>query len=429
MVPNYMKRLLIVAVLSFLAIGYASAQDDGSAARTLHRVQKSYNIFFEINRSEVDASYQSNARALKQLKADCQATVLYGKTIPDTIYIHATASPDGPMAFNLRLAQQRANSTKQALLEIAPDFAGSKFVIEYQVEDWGGLRQVLLADQAFPQREQMLQILSEVTSQDNVHMVLRDCTEGWEYFVNNYLHALRNSSIGMVIITDAPLDEFSREGSYPLHPFSYPSSGITLSETMPALEYAPESQMQWKKMIMAARTNLLLPGMSVGVEFPIKDNWSIGIDYMYPWILPKNNKWCLETIGGFVEARYWFPGKKYKWNRVERLQGHSIGLYGGVGYYDYQQQADGLQGEYIDVGVDYTFALPVAKGKLRMEFNIGFGFVRSWYRPYYMSSDYEDLIKEPGILYNTTNFFGPTRAGVSLVVPIVVKTKAPRNLR
>ena len=100
-----------------------------------------------------------------------------------------------------------------------------------------------------------------------------------------------------------------------------------------------------------------------------------------------------------------------------------MGVYGGAGYYDYQLMEDGIQGEFVDFGVDYTFALPVAKGKLRMEFNIGVGMIRSWYRPYYMSSDYVDLIKEPGILYNSTNFIGPTRAGISLVVPIRVQTK------
>ena len=77
----------------------------------------------------------------------------------------------------------------------------------------------------------------------------------------------------------------------------------------------------------------------------------------------------------------------------------------------------------MDFGVDYTFALPVAEDKLRLEFNLGVGFIYTLYRPYYPSSDYEDLIKEPGIKYRSTNFIGPTRAGVSLVYPITTPTK------
>ena len=131
-------------------------------------------------------------------------------------------------------------------------------------------------------------------------------------------------------------------------------------------------------------------------------------------------------LGWFVDAKYWFPGEKYQWTRTERLQGHAVGLYAGAGYYDYQNISKGNQGEYIDLGVDYTFALPIAQNRLRLEFNLGVGFIRTWYRPYHPSSDYEDLIKEPGIRYKSTNFFGPTRAGVSLVVPIIVKTKFPK---
>lgn len=186
---------------------------------------------------------------------------------------------------------------------------------------------------------------------------------------------------------------------------------------------------QMKRMIMAARTNLLVPAMSVGVEIPIKDNWSVGADYYCPWILPKSNRWCVQAIGGFLEARYWFPGKNHIWTLSEKLQGHAVGVYAGGGCYDLQKQTKGLQGEFMDVGLDYTYALPVAKGRLRMEFNIGLGFVRSWYRPYNVSSDFSDLIQEPGILYNTANFIGPTRAAVSLVVPIVVKTSPHKTDR
>ena len=65
--------------------------------------------------------------------------------------------------------------------------------------------------------------------------------------------------------------------------------------------------------------------------------------------------------------------------------------------------------------------MPIAQNRLRLEFNIGIGFVMNQYRPYKPSSDFSDLIKDPGIKYRTSNFFGPTRGGVSLVVPILVK--------
>ena len=175
--------------------------------------------------------------------------------------------------------------------------------------------------------------------------------------------------------------------------------------------------------ILAPRSNLLMPGMSIGIEVPIKYNWSIGFNYNYPWFVSGQNKWCVENLSWFLDAKYWFTNDKTQWARDSKLKGHGVGIYGGVGYYDFQNKVKGSQGEYVDFGVDYVYALPIANDKLRFEFNIGIGFIKTWYRPYTPSSDYADLIKEPGVKYRTTNFFGPTRAGVSLVYPITVKTR------
>ena len=123
-------------------------------------------------------------------------------------------------------------------------------------------------------------------------------------------------------------------------------------------------------------------------------------------------------LGWFIDGKYWFTGEKHKWSPLSKLKGHAVGIYAGVGYYDFQKKTNGIQGEALDIGVDYTFALPVAKDKLRLEFNAGLGFVYTLYRPYYPSSDYDDLIKEPGVKYRTSSFFGPTRASISLVYPI-----------
>lgn len=125
-------------------------------------------------------------------------------------------------------------------------------------------------------------------------------------------------------------------------------------------------------------------------------------------------------LGWFVDTKYWF-GRDRK--EEDKLTGHALGAYAGFGYYDYQWERSGNQGEYIDIGVDYTYAIPVARGKLRMEFNVGLGWIHTVARHYTPTDDYTDLIKDPGIRHRKYNFFGPTRASVSLVVPIRVKVK------
>jgi hypothetical protein len=357
-----------------------------------------------------------NGSTIDALIEDLRALNGKADTTMDSLLIVASASPEGPASLNKRLSIQRSENIKSILLNINPELKPEKIKIESRPADWDAILKAVEEDTSIPHRDTLLAVLTDPDIEHS-DASLRSMPQVWQYISTSVLGELRTAVITI----------------YLTHTEIVPASQEPQPEPVPQLTSMPEStpepviEVSRRKMVMAARTNLLVPGMNVGLEFPIKDNWSIGLDYYFPWVLAKNNEWCLETIGGFIEARYWFPGSKYKWTDAERLQGHSIGVYGGVGYYDYQMKADGLQGEYIDVGVDYTFALPVAKGKLRMEFNLGVGFIRSWYRPYYMSSDYADLIKEPGILYNTTNFFGPTRAGISLVVPIVAKTKSTRK--
>jgi len=173
-----------------------------------------------------------------------------------------------------------------------------------------------------------------------------------------------------------------------------------------------------RKIVFAARTNLLVPALNVGIEIPVGNKWSVGADWYYPWWLDRNNRYCLEMLGLFVDGKCWFG--KYRTAR-DRLTGHAIGIYAGAGYYDYQWEKSGNQGEYIDIGADYTFALPVAGGRLRMEFNIGLGWIHTVARHYTPTEDYVELIKDPGILHRKYDFFGPTRASVSLIVPIRAK--------
>ena len=187
------------------------------------------------------------------------------------------------------------------------------------------------------------------------------------------------------VVGPAPID---RSGMVSLQSVEAPIPHFERQPDQP-LAYEPP-QMKYRKTIMAARTNLLMPGLSIGLEFPIQEHWSIGINYNYPWAVSARNRWCVEKLSLFADVKYWFTNENTRWTADSRLKGH---------------------------------AMPVANDKLRFEFNIGLGFIKTWYRPYNPSSDYTDLIKEPGVKFRSTNFVGPTKAGVSLVYPITASVK------
>lgn len=418
------KRLILYLLAALTFCTGALAQSTGNP-----HIEKRYNIFFRINSPKIEENFKDNARTLAQMKSDIETTLELDGAVPDSLLILSTASPDGGYEFNKRLAKNRAASTEKLLLEMFPQFRNAHIKVEYLEEDWDGLMQVLKAHPEFPQRQQMMNIINDNSSNvQSKEYRLRACKQGWRYLVNNYIYALRNSSITLTVVmtADNADDEFVR--GVPVEPLPAKQWAYTPKFEQPMkgdMLPVPPLEVKFLKTIIAARTNLLIPGLNFGMEIPIGNHWSIGVDYFYPWAVSAENKWCGEMLGWFVDGKYWFTGEKNKWSVDSKLKGHAVGLYAGGGYYDYQKITNGAQGEYMDIGVDYTYALPVANDKLRFEFNVGVGFVRTWYRPYSPSSDFEDLIKEPGVKYRSTNFIGPTRASVSLVYPITVPTKNP----
>lgn len=414
---------MLILLLLILSSGVCYAQNNGT-----QHIEKRYNIFFRINSPKIEEDFQNNDRTLEVLRQDVQSTIQQDGAVPDSLVIISSASPDGSYEFNRYLAHSRATNTKKMILEMFPQFKNATIRIVCLDEDWDGLLQVLKAHPEFPQREEMMAVILDDKDVQSKEQRLRALKQGWRHLVNNHIHALRNSSITLSVVMTATNadDEFVREKpqqrpeTLPAIQYSYaPAFELSLSD----IGQAPVQEPKYRKSIIAARSNLLIPGMNIGLEIPIGSHWSIGLDYFYPWFVSGKNRWCGEMLGWFVDAKYWFPGKQSAWAPASKLKGHAVGVYAGIGYYDYQNKAKGAQGEYLDLGIDYTYSLPIANDKLRLEFNLGIGYIYTLYRPYYPSSDYEDLIKEPGIKFRSTNFIGPTRAGVSLVYPITVLTK------
>ena len=419
-------------LLGILSICQLSAQTSGSASGA--HLSKRYNIFFKINSHTIDEDFRDNARTIETMRKDIENTLNIDGALPDSLLILSTASPDGSYEFNRRLAQRRAASTEAFLLELFPEFKDTHIKVEFLEEDWDGLKQVLKAHPEFPQGDEMMAVIEDDNDLQSKEYRLRALKEGWRYLVRNYIYALRNSSItiSVVMTGDNADDEYVVE---------QPQPQIDRSQMVELTSIQPEPvrfqadlteilqriplEVKFRKTILAARTNLLAPGLNFGVEIPIGNHWSVGLDYYYPWAVSAQNKWCAEMLGWFIDGKYWFTGENNQWTPTSKLKGHAVGVYGGVGYYDFQKRTNGIQGEYLDLGVDYTYAMPVANDKLRIAFNLGIGYIYTLYRPYYPSSDFEDLIKEPGVKHRSTAFFGPTKASVSLVYPITVPTKNP----
>ena len=386
--------------------------EQGGPKTVIKTFRKQYTIFFRINRWDIDTTFRGNGGTIRRMQAEIDSLISEGSITADSISIVSAASPDGGNAFNVWLSKKRGLSTMDLLEERYPDIDPEIIYIDPTGEDWSTFRKVVYEDRNIPARDELIALMESDLTNDEKEKVLRKMNPAFRYILKHHIYLMRasavtfNVSVPMVLMPPIAGPQALAEG---------PEGNILYRQVQP-LPQAPVE----KKMILAARTNLLVPALNVGVEVPVGYSWSVGADYYFPWWLARSNRYCAEMLGWFVDTKYWFGKDR---GEEDKLTGHALGAYAGFGYYDYQWEKSGNQGEYIDIGVDYTYAIPLAKDRLRMEFNIGLGWIHTVARHYTPTDDYTDLIKDPGIRHRKYNFFGPTRASVSLVVPIRVKVK------
>ena len=360
----------------------------------------------------------ANNRASRQQLLTTINTLAADSTAVRTIFIEGSASPIGSDKYNRALAQRRADVLKGIISKFE---GGSKIKIytSSRGEDWGTFAEYIRGRYYRVNRQAVLEIVdSDLTNvEKECRLKALDNSRTWRLLVGRYMAPARNAVVvhimqGEPVITTA----FAPSFEYGIKRADEPVLLFEQREPQPSVvAYEPS-----RYPVLAFRSNLLVPGLNVGMEVPIGNRNSIGIDYYYPWAWPKaENKNCFELLGWNLEWRYWFGRNRTKY---DRLQGHSLGIYGSIGYYDFEYNFSGHQGEFANVGIDYTFAKAVGKKKsVHFEFSIGVGCIYSQARKYSVIEANSPLISDK--ITKNVWFVGPTKANISLVVPIFKKVK------
>lgn len=172
---------------------------------------------------------------------------------------------------------------------------------------------------------------------------------------------------------------------------------------------------------IAFKTNLLYDAALVpnlGMEINIHDNWTVYGELMYAdWNMASRHiYWNL--YGAQFGARKYFG----RLASERALAGHHVGIYGQTLAYDLQAGNIGQQTPEINIGagVDYGYSFPVAPG-VNIDVEIGFGYLGGKYYEYVVADDHD--------MWTGTvqrNWFGPTKASVSLVW-LIKSRKQPKK--
>lgn len=421
-----MKRLLLSALAILCALSAYAEGGIGRGVGSRERLSKSeepvrenFAIHYRVNATSVDENFMDNKAQIHKIKH-----YLVNSPRVDSITIYAWSSPDGLHSKNKTLSRKRANSAKKLLLQHSPDSAklnSGKIKISPIAENWDGLIELVEKGYDRKDREKVLTILNDgKMGSDRKKRELKKLDNGrtWKYLADNYLPQLRAATwvcVWAEVIQDMP-EVAAVVQDRPVQQ----DCGIV---PLPPYDYRPKLPQEEWRTVAAVKTNLLydaVTAVNFAVEVPIGERWSIVAEDVFPWWSwgPNRNKYAFQMVEIGIEPRYWF----YKKEDADVLEGHFVGVYGMSAMYDFQwDRSLCYQGEYWSTGVTYGYSLPV-KEWLKLEFSASVGFMRSNYRHYQPSPEYENLYLDEyrvGVL----SYFGPTKVNVSMVIPLRFDTQ------
>ncbi|MDE6317657.1 MAG: DUF3575 domain-containing protein, partial [Muribaculaceae bacterium] len=305
--------------------------------------------------------------------------------------------------------------------ESMPDSVTS---FEFIGRDWRGLRRLVEADTRVPYRRDVLELLDEITASYPIEAGISDrglsrlrAMHGgvpYRYLFTHEFPRLRESRLYVeykgkdmpVVVTDTliiapePIDTI-----------------VEIIEDTPE-PIALGTVKECKPFYMDLRSNLIFDALaipSLGAEFYVGKNWSVGANLMYGWWDKDRRHRYWRAYGGDINVRRWFG------QRAENkpLTGHHVGLYAGVVTYDFEFGGKGYMGglphrslwsrcNYYG-GIEYGYSLPVSR-RLNFDFTIGVGYFGGEYIKY-VPKDNRYIWQEKRML----KWFGPTKIEVSLV--------------
>jgi len=380
-----------------------------------------FGIDFRWDKSYLDFSYLQTGEKLKEL-SDSIASIGIGSI--DSIRVVSYSSPEGAYRHNLDLSRRRAQTTVNYLTGEYPALSGRIFSSPAG-ESWHLLRDRIESDTTLPAkvREQALKVIDSDLTEEKKKVILKTTYPVlWNKIMRGgWLIRMRHTYIDLHYNTPV----FERvEGVASIIPSFDKSATYTSTTRMKGRCFESKS----KHTLFALKTNLLydlVTALNAEVEIPIGKRWSVMWEDVFPWWNwgPNGNKYAFQMWEMGVEPRYWFA-RSFK---RDKLDGHFVGFYGMSSRYDFQNDRNiCYQGEYWSVGLTYGYALPIGK-VFNLEFSLSAGYLNTDYRHYQPGQEYDNLYRDP-YKVGTLSYWGPTKAKISLVLPITY-TKTRRYCR
>lgn len=292
-------------------------------------------------------------------------------------------------------------------------------------EDWDAFTQDISDNYHRRNRKELLELLESELSNAEKKTRLRTMEPDsltWRILIRDNMNTSRHAVTIVVVKKKRRIEAMPRlapiEGRL--------ETCARLIDTIPPSPPPPVPEKH--RTVAALKTNLLydaVTAVNFGIEVPINRHFSVQYQQHTPWWAGKGNRFCLQflTFGG--EFRWWFkpetlPGTFQRKER-DALMGHFLGLnaWGGDGDIQIGRNFGCYQFDFWSVGLTYGYAMPIGR-HLNIEFSVSAGYASIPYQHYIPTDDWSYLIKDNNNA-GRLHYFGPTKAEISLVWPIMFR--------
>lgn len=161
-------------------------------------------VHFHQGRHDLERHFRDNNATLVNLVSSIRALLNSSTSRVVRVVIVGSASPEGTLAFNDRLAWNRAVTLKEFLLRNT-DFPSDSITLFNGSEDWRGLRRLVAASDLY-EREEILRIIDNVPVKKGRELELMKLSGGrpYLYMLEHMFPDLRNAAFIKVYYENLP---------------------------------------------------------------------------------------------------------------------------------------------------------------------------------------------------------------------------------
>lgn len=418
-----MKRQFAAIKITGLFLTLCSGIMASEPHRPIHSTYTdSVSINFRQSKWNLDKQLGDNAAVLDSIDHRLSNVVNDSLFQLRQVNIIGGASPEGSVAFNKFLSEQRA-ATLFNWFDKYKLFNDIDKSFTFLGRDWEGVLRLAENDPSLPYREETLALLNNIVNEKRSsgeepkgsleRMKQLKGGEPYRYLYKNIFPAVRASKV--IIGYDRILSPIVVDNRMELNLLTAAGTPIPDAQ-LTGLQ--PILYKECKPFYMDIRTNMLYDVLAlpnIGVEFYLGKDFSLGANWMYAWWKCDHRHRYWRAYGGELFGRWWFGSKAHE----KPLTGHHLGVYAQIFTYDFEWGKEGQMGgkpggnlwdqAQYGAGVEYGYSLPVAR-RLNIDFSLGVGYVTGKYHKY-----------KPGdkhYVWQSTHhrhYFGPSKAEISLV--------------